>query len=991
MLVLAPDGGVEVDVDVFETAVARARETGALVDPPRRAAPLPRRAAARGPVRALGGRAAGRRSARRTGGCCSTVAALHDRAGDVAAATEALQQALLVDSLHEPAHRALMRLYAGTGRRQQALAQYQQLREALDRELAAAPDPQTAELYRALLRGEPVEPASGTGEPADDQRGARRAPQPAPGADELRRARARARRGRAAARPAPPGHADRAGRRRQDAPRVRARRATARAAVPDGVWLVELAPLGDPALVPSAIAAALGARAARRRDRRSTALARQLARRATLLLVLDNCEHLVGRVRALAERAAARAARTCAILATSREPLRVPGEVTWRVPSLALPDRARDAELARPRPCGCSASAPRAVQPSFALTRRQRRRPSPTICRRLDGMPLAIELAAARVAPCRPRRSPSGSTTRSPCSTAGRQPALDAPADAARHDRLEPRPADRERADAVPPARGVRRRLRARGGRGACRADDALPARDVADVLARLVDKSLVVAEDAAGGYRYRLLETMRQYARERLEQAGEEEALDACHLRATTWRPRARPTGTRRQPGAGARARQPARRVAVRAAPRSRTGPRARHERGPDVDVRRSLRRGRRLARRRSGRAPAPTQARADALRAKCGLDVRLGHTARIGMLGAERVAIFRRLADRPAVAHALGEQGVYEYQAGDYDRAERLYAESRALAGALGNDEVAAAVLHSVGVLALSRGEFEQAEAALRDSLARLRALSPDGADAFFPVHTNGLFVTPEGPGGAPRMLSKRPCRCSARSTPPAASATCSAARADVARAQRRHRRCHALLGESLEQFRSVGDVPGTAFVLNRLGNLAPALGEHDEGRERLEEALAIRRQLGDRRGVRMTLGNLGMLAARSGDGEAALRLIGDALAQFERDDDAPGQMGMLLNLGHLAADAGDTRRAVRLLEDSRARAERQRLFRCAGWTGLRLAELAFGDPARATALLAQARGRLAALKDRWGLERARELEQGVAKRPLSRPRQG
>ena len=152
MLVLAPDGGVEVDVDVFETAVARARETGALVD---HLGALRRYHGELLPEDRFEPWAASRREAvgeayRRL---LLDVAALHDRAGDVAAATEALQQALLVDPLHEPAHRALMRLYAGTGRRQQALAQYQQLREALDRELAAAPDPQTAELYRALLRG----------------------------------------------------------------------------------------------------------------------------------------------------------------------------------------------------------------------------------------------------------------------------------------------------------------------------------------------------------------------------------------------------------------------------------------------------------------------------------------------------------------------------------------------------------------------------------------------------------------------------------------------------------------------------------------------------------------------------------------------------------------------------------------------------------------------------------------------------------------------
>ena len=183
-------------------------------------------------------------------------------------------------------------------------------------------------------------------------------------------------------------------------------------------------------------------------------------------------------------------------------------------------------------------------------------------------------------------------------------------------------------------------------------------------------------------------------------------------------------------------------------------------------------------------------------------------------------------------AVAHALGEQGVYEYQAGDYDSAERLYAESRALAGELGNGEVAAAVLHSVGVLALSRGEFEQAEAALRDSLARLRALSPHGADAFFPVHTNGLFVAPEGPGGAPRMLLEETVQVFRQVDAASGIGYVLAARADVARAQRRHRRSHALLGESLEQFRSVGDAPGTAFVAEPAGQPGPGAGRARRG---------------------------------------------------------------------------------------------------------------------------------------------------------------
>ena len=104
------------------------------------------------------------------------------------------------------------------------------------------------------------------------------------------------------------------------------------------------------------------------------------------------------------------------------------------------------------------------------------------------------------------------------------------------------------------------------------------------------------------------------------------------------------------------------------------------------------------------------------------------------------------------------------------------------------------------------------------------------------------------------------------------------------------------------------------GTAFALNRLGNLAGATGQHELGREWLEEALALRRELGDRRGVGMTLGNLGVLAARAGDLERGRSIIGEALALFEATDDAPGQMGMRLNLGNLAADAGEPERRAR-----------------------------------------------------------------------------
>ncbi len=299
----------------------------------------------------------------------------------------------------------------------------------------------------------------------------------------------------------------------------------------DGVWFVDLAPLTDASLVPAAVAAALGVG-----DIPGRALSDTLAEHVeaqTVLLILDNCEHVVDVASGLVDHLL-RHAPGLRILATSREALGVPGELAWRVPSLSTPEP--DAALTAAAAGSyesvqlfCDRAA--AQRPGFALTD-DNAEAIARICGRLDGVPLAIELAAARVNVLalddlltrledRFRILTSGSRTALP-----RQRTLRATVDWS-HDLL----GEAERI--------LFRRLSIFAGSFDLDACEAICGADlpgdvlVLDLLAGLVDKSLVVADlGPHDGARYSLLETLREYGRERLEAAGETDAVADAHLR---------------------------------------------------------------------------------------------------------------------------------------------------------------------------------------------------------------------------------------------------------------------------------------------------------------------------------------------------------------------------------------------------------------------------------------------------------------------------
>jgi predicted ATPase/class 3 adenylate cyclase len=293
---------------------------------------------------------------------------------------------------------------------------------------------------------------------------------------------------------------------------------------PDGVWLVELAPVADPSRVAQAAASVLGVREDAARSP-ADVLALYVRERA-LLLVLDNCEHLVQGCAEFA-RLLLQAGPRLKILATSREALRVAGETIYAVPPLAVPAADATGDPGSAAAGRLFLERARAAQPAFRLTP-ENAAPVATICRQLDGIPLALELAAARTRAMsiesiaarlddRFRLLARGDRTALP-----RQQSLRALIDWS-HDLL------------AEPERVLLRRLSVFAGgwtieaaEAVC-ADESLEAASVLDLLAQLVDKSLVVLEP--GGERYRMLETIRQYARERLEAAREKRTLRSRHL----------------------------------------------------------------------------------------------------------------------------------------------------------------------------------------------------------------------------------------------------------------------------------------------------------------------------------------------------------------------------------------------------------------------------------------------------------------------------
>ncbi len=491
----------------------------------------------------------------------------------------------------------------------------------------------------------------------------------------------------------------------------------------EGVYFVALAPVTAPGLVVQAIARALALREAADRD-----LFDQVVDRLTpgrQLVLLDNCEHLIDAVARVATDLLARSPRLT-LLATSREALNIAGETVWRVPSLSLPEAVGSQdieEVERSEAVRLFVDRAGAAKRGFALSDANRNAVT-QVCRRLDGVPLAIELAAARTSSLTPDEIMRRLEDRFRLLTGGsrtamaRQQTLEAAVDWS-HDLL------------TPEEQVLFRRLSVFAGGFDMSAGESVGAgepvdpTEILDLVTRLVDRSLVVADDSPeGSTRFRMLETLRQYGRKKLFDSGEADEFQRRHFEhylalveaaiqdrrhdQTLWLDRLQVEldnfRAALEWAAGAEGDLELRLAAGVGWLWTVRGP---YDEGRDrlIEI---------LGRRRERGAP-----RATLLGHAAALMVYSRDVAKAIALLEEAAEIFRELDDESGLAEVNGRLGFAEWSAGQLDSAQKRFEQNVEIWGRQGRPRRVAYATQMLADIAASKGEVEKARELVDQSL--------------------------------------------------------------------------------------------------------------------------------------------------------------------------------------------------------------------------------------------------------------------------------
>jgi non-specific serine/threonine protein kinase len=637
-----------------------------------------------------------------------------------------------------------------------------------------------------------------------------------------------------------------------------------------GVWFADLASLGDPALVPQAVAAAVGVREEPGRSLLETL--RDYLQPLEVLLLLDNCEHLVSACAELTTTLLGQCP-TMAVLATSREALDVDGERVWRVPPLSMPgghDDISPDDLARYASVRLFVERAQLRRSDFAITPANAQ-PVAQLCRRLDGIPLAIELAAARVKVLSVEQIVERLDERFKLLTSGsravlpRQQTLKALMDWS-YDLLTGAEQDLLCGLSVF-AGGFT--MDAMQAVCAASADDEY---EVIEVLTHLVDKSLVVVEEHAGQSRYRLLETIRQYAWERLE------ADDAG------------------QPKIQNQARQTIDEL------------RRRH-RDWYLDVSEAIEDA--LLTREQGAWLDNMEAEHDNLRLA--------------------LAYSRDEPDRPVQGLRLAGSLIWFWYFRGYltegrNWLETMLSRAECAPGRVrsGDSEIAtvacAKALSAAGVLAYLQCDYPAARSRLEEGLALWRDVQGQKRGEAFALSFLGLVAMRQGDPQA-AGFGEQSVALFREVGDKWGQALALDFLGEMARGTGDEARAWSLHSESLALYRELDNAWGIALELGNFGRVAFRKGDYKDARALLSEALTIQRKVGDKWNIAWTLHNLADVARCTGEHLGAESLYTESLDLFEKLGDRGGIASSLHMLARTAQARGDWKRASDLLEDSLA----------------------------------------------------------------------
>jgi predicted ATPase/transcriptional regulator with XRE-family HTH domain len=742
---------------------------------------------------------------------------------------------------------------------------------------------------------------------------------------------------------------------------------------PDGAWFADFAALDDASLLVPVVAGACGLV-----DVSSTALPDILLaylRPRALLLVLDNCEHLVEDCAALAEWLLS-ACPHLRILATSREPLRAAGETVYRVPGLSLPSPDRDGDghhnAAESGAVRLFMERAGAVNHALALT--PETQPAVTrICHELAGMPLALELAAARTAALTVEQIAARLDDSLALLTSGRRTAP------ARQQTLRAA-IDWSVALLAQPEQTLFARLAVFAGgfdleaaEAVCAGDDlGVPA--VAGLLAALVEKSLVQAEERVDEARYRLLPPLRSYAVELLRGASKEAApRTGAGTSETAVRRRHLDFYLALAGQAGPRLRGPAQEVWLARLDQEHDNLRAalRWSLAPEHETEEALRlaaalapfweRRGRLTEGRRWLADAlkqpgdPSPWRARALNAAGDLAWRQSDYEPAQAFYNESLAISARTGDQAGRAWALTDLGYIAHVRADYATARMLLDEALSIYAATGDRWGEALTRNRLGLMARAQADFPRARALLERALtlwqetgdpravstahnnlgilayfradyqaarghyARSLVLKQETGDTWgmsLTLGNLGVVAHAQGDYAAARALYEQQLALAGELGHRRAAANALRYLGQTAQAEQNLTAARDFFDQSLAVFRELGDRRGITSALSDLGLVAADLGDEAEAGALLEEALAMSRQLGDRLSTANALAHLARLALRRGDTTPATSHLRSAL-QIWQGLSSPRDLAQCLQqCGLLAAETGRSRQAVWLL---------------------------------------------------------------------------